>query len=140
MSAVMLAYIAYQKAAPPQTEEFEMALTFLPAPTQTLPLVTIQPTIEPTPTPTIIPLSMPGLIPREAYVQIANTGGVGLNLRSEPSRSSSINYLGLESEVFIVRDGPITADDLSWYYLVGFYDDTRNGWAAANYLEIIQNP
>jgi hypothetical protein len=42
--------------------------------------------------------------------------------------------------VFLVSDGPQEVDGLTWWYLVGFFDESRNGWAASNFLQVIQNP
>ncbi len=115
------------------------ALTIIPAPTATVSGFEL-PTDTPPPSETPAPTPLPGTIVQGAFVQITGTGGDGLNLRSEPGLNSEVRYLGLESEVFVVRDGPQEADGLIWWYLVGFYDESRNGWAASNYLEIIQNP
>jgi len=48
--------------------------------------------------------------------------------------------LGSEAEVFRVQDGPREVDGYTWWYLVGPFDETRRGWAVANYLQIVQNP
>ena len=45
-----------------------------------------------------------------------------------------------EAEIFIVKDGPIEADGYTWWYLLGPFDETRNGWAVSNYLVLAQNP
>ena len=49
-------------------------------------------------------------------------------------------FLGYDAEVFVVKDGPRQADGYTWYYLVAPYDDTRAGWAASNFLNIIPAP
>jgi hypothetical protein len=46
----------------------------------------------------------------------------------------------MDDEVFQVKDGPKQVDNLIWWFLQAPYDTTRNGWAAANYLTVIQNP
>ena len=51
------------------------------------------------------------------YVQISGTGGDGLRLRSGPSRNDDPRFLGYESEVFMVKDGPRFSDDLTWWFL-----------------------
>ena len=92
-------------------------------------------------TPSNIPPSPPvGEISIGAYVQILDTGGAGLRLRSEPSLDGQVLLLGSEAEVFEVKDGPVEMDGYTWWYLVGPFDDTRRGWAVANYLNIVQNP
>jgi hypothetical protein len=111
----------------------------IPAPTSTMPGVVL-PTEMPELTPTVPASPQPGVITLGATVEIAGTGGEGLNLRNLPGLNSNIQYLGFESEVFIVQDGPQDVDGLTWWYLVGFFDESRSGWAASNYLQVIQNP
>jgi hypothetical protein len=109
-------------------------LTVIPAPTATSnapPTPTIDP-FAPTPVPTGIAIGN--------YVQITGTDGEGLRLRSEPGLNSSPVFLGFDSEVFIVRDGPVASDGYVWWYLVAPYDETRVGWAAADFLSYIPSP
>lgn len=75
-----------------------------------------------------------------AYVKVAGTGGEGLRLRDEPGLEGNIRLLGGETEVFIVNEGPLEVDGYTWWYLVGSYDEDRQGWAAADYLSIVDNP
>ena len=72
-----------------------------------------------------------------SVVQIHNTEGAGLRLRSEASISGRIQFLGEEQELFEVRDGPSESDGYIWWYLESPYDETRSGWAASDYLMII---
>ncbi len=110
------------------------------APTIT-PLVAATPSFTPTPTdPPPPPSPLPGVLTLGALVQITGTSGDGLNLRASPGLNSEIQYLGFESEVFEISEGPREADGLTWWLLVGFYDPDRSGWAAANFLEVIQEP
>jgi hypothetical protein len=115
------------------------SLTKIPVSTSTVPgpIFTKEST---EPTANTPPSPEPGNIVLGAYIQISGTGGDGLNLRNAPGIGSQVQYLGFESEVFEVRDGPQEVDGLTWWYLVGFYDDSRNGWAVSNYLDIVQNP
>jgi hypothetical protein len=76
----------------------------------------------------------------ELYVQISNTGGDGLKLRSGPGTSSPARFLGKEGEVFLVKDGPRIADGFTWWFLVTPYDEHRSGWAASEYLLLIDTP
>ncbi len=115
------------------------ALTVIPAPSATVAGVPA-PTATPEVPEEIPPSPVPGEISSQATVQISGTSGEGLNLRESPGLESNILYLGLEAEVFVVQDGPRDADGLTWWYLEGFYDASRRGWAAANYLSVIQNP
>jgi hypothetical protein len=75
-----------------------------------------------------------------ALVQVSGTGGDGLRLRAEPGLNSQVLFLGLESEVFQVSDGPRQADGYTWWLLVAPYDPTLSGWAVANYLVVVQSP
>jgi hypothetical protein len=75
-----------------------------------------------------------------AFVQIGGTGGTGLRLRSDPGLNGEVLFVGVESEVFRVDDGPVNMDDYIWWYLVGPFDDTRQGWAVSDYLSVVQGP
>ena len=123
--------------APPGPPTAEMAV--IPAPTPTVPIPTLPPA-SPTPTMDVPPAPIPGVLSPGAIVQIIGTGGEGLNLRAIPGLESNIQYLGLESEVFTIVEGPVEKDGLVWWRLVGFYDETRSGWGASNFLEIVQVP
>lgn len=111
----------------------------IPAPTSTQPGI-VSPTGTPALTPTVPASPAPGVIALGATVEIAGTSGEGLNLRSDPGLNGKVQYLGLESEVFVIQDGPQEVDGLTWWYLVGYFDESRSGWAASNYLQTIQNP
>jgi hypothetical protein len=73
-------------------------------------------------------------------VQISGTGGDGLKMRSGPGVSSDTIFLGMEAEVYLVKDGPKLADGYTWWYLQAPYDTTRTGWAASKYLTIVASP
>ena len=109
-------------------------LTVIPAPTLT-PNVTATATIDPfapSPTPTGIAVG--------TYAQITGTGGEGLRIRSAPGLTSESVFLGLDSEVFLVQDGPREVDGYVWWYLIAPYDEARAGWAAADFLTYIPAP
>ncbi|MCC6500442.1 MAG: SH3 domain-containing protein [Anaerolineales bacterium] len=109
-------------------------LTVIPASTATSsapPTATIDP-FAPTPVPTGIAIGN--------YVQITGTDGEGLRIRSEPGLDGNPDFLGFDSEVFIVREGPVALDGYVWWYLVAPYDETRAGWAAADFLSYIPSP
>ncbi len=120
-----------------QPELAPAALTVIPAPTRT-PLPPTLPPFAPQETPTPTPL--PGSIHVGGYVQISGTGGDGLRLRSAPNLDGTPLFLGYESEVFEVREGPRDSDGFTWWFLVAPYDETRNGWAAARFLSVIPTP
>ena len=109
-------------------------LTVIVAPTVTpnvTPTATVDP-FAPTPTPTGLAVG--------SYAQITGTGGEGLRIRSQPGLTGESVFLGLDEEVFLVQDGPREADGYVWWYLVAPYDETRKGWAAADYLTFIPSP
>jgi hypothetical protein len=109
-------------------------ITVIAAPTSTSSApatATIDP-FAPTPAPTGIALGN--------YVQISGTEGEGLRIHSEPGLNGEFEFLGYDSEVFIIKDGPRQADGFTWWYLVAPYDETRNGWAAADFLSYVPAP
>ncbi len=111
-------------------------LTMIPAPTHT-PNVSPVPTLDPN---LVTPTLAPDTIGMGAYVQISGTEGEGLRIRAVPGLTSDTVFFGGESEVFVVRDGPQTVDGYTWWYLVAPYDDTRAGWAAADFLLVVPTP
>ena len=115
-------------------------ITKIPAPSATFPVELPTSVAAATLTPVDDPPAIPGSITVGTFVQIAGTGGDGLRLRIEPNINAEIRFLGQESEVFEVRDGPTAADSYTWWYLVAPFDESRNGWAVAPYLVIIENP
>jgi len=109
-------------------------VTVIAAPTSTS-SAPATPTIDPfapSPTPTGLAIG--------SYVQISGTEGQGLRIRSAPGLDSEFVFLGYDSEVFVVQDGPKTVDGYVWWYLVAPYDATRVGWAAADFLTFIPAP
>jgi len=110
-------------------------LTMIPAPTHT-PNVTAVPTNDPSITPTLAA----NTIGISGYVQISGTGNDGLRIRSAPGLNTETVFRGEEAEVFVVKDGPQSADGYTWWYLVAPYDETRAGWAAADFLSFIPSP
>lgn len=88
----------------------------------------------------IPPSPQPGTITIGSHVQVTGTGGEGLRLRIEPSLDGQILMLGSEAEIFRIHDGPREADGYTWWYLVGPYDESRYGWAVANFLVVVQGP
>lgn len=137
IGAVVWMYYALEPA--PTANVPTAIVVVIPAPTSTQPGV-ILPTETPALTPTAPASPPPGVIAIGTTVEIAGTGGEGLNLRTAPGLNGNVQYLGLESEVFLVQDGPQEIDGLTWWYLVGYFDESRNGWAASNFLQAIQNP
>lgn len=109
-------------------------LTVIPASTATSsapPTPTIDP-FAPSPTPTGLAVGN--------YAQITGTEGQGLRIRATPGLDGDFVFLGYDSEVFVIQDGPQTVDGYVWWYLVTPYDATRAGWAAADFLTFIPAP
>jgi hypothetical protein len=109
-------------------------VTIIPAPTMTSG-VPPTPTIDP-----FAPTAAPTGIALGNYVQISGTNGEGLRIRSEPGLNGNPEFLGFDSEVFIIQDGPRSVDGYTWWYLVAPYDQSRAGWAAADFLTYIPPP
>ncbi len=125
------------RRAPAYSGMATAAITIVRLPTETQPVPTA--TLG-TPTPSPVPLPDSGEISIGAYIEIAGTGGEGLRFRVEPSIQSQVLFLGMDTEVFQVRDGPQVADEHTWWYLVAPFDETRQGWAVSDYLAVVQNP
>lgn len=98
------------------------------------------PRVTPTPTLNVPPPPPPGVLAPGAYVQISGTGGDGLRLRADAGLNAEVRFLGLEAEVFRISDGPREVDGYVWFNLVAPYDETRTGWAASNFLAVVQAP
>jgi hypothetical protein len=110
--------------------------TLIPAPSQT---ATVNPQLSITPTGVVNNIVIDG-ISQGIYVQIQGTGGDGLRLRKEAGVNQDPLFLGMESEVFLIKDGPMYADGYTWWYLVAPYDENRKGWAASKYLAVVAAP
>ena len=74
------------------------------------------------------------------YVQISGTGSVGLRIRILPGIDTTPQFIAMENEVFSVKDGPVEKDDITWWLLVASYDNNRQGWAAGQYLTVVNQP
>ena len=134
---ILITAISIGWTKPPQASDVGFVpadLTMIPAPTLTSgapPTPTIDP-FAPSPVPTGIAIGN--------YVQISGTEGQGLRIRSTPGLAGEFVFLGYDSEVFVVQDGPKTVDGYTWWYLVAPYDETRVGWAASDFLTYIPSP
>ncbi len=119
----------------PEPGSISAALTIIPAPTGTS-----APPPTATPDPNLTPTPIPGQVGLGGYVQVAGTDGQGLRIRSNPGLQGEFLFLALDSEMFIVRDGPVELDGYTWWYLTAPYDEQRVGWAASSFLEYIPPP
>ncbi len=136
----ILSLLWFTRRFPVSVAASTAVIHIIPAPSATLEPPTITPTPYSTPTSAIPPSPAPGVISVGSYVKISNTDGDGLRLRSEPGFKGNILLLGAEAEVFQVTEGPKDIDGYTWWYLVGPYDANRKGWAASNYLSVVQKP
>jgi len=125
-----------QRVAPSGTS----MIYIIEAPTITEPAPNLPPTPTPTPEADIPDAPPAGIIVIGSYVQISGTGVDGLRLRSAPGLDQPIKFVGIESEVFRIADGPKDQDGYIWFYLIAPYDETVRGWAVSNYLLPIQAP
>jgi hypothetical protein len=98
----------------------------------------LEPTVISTPTPTNVFFLPEGVIGVGAYVQVTGTDGAGLRMRSEPGLDSKVNFTALDSEVFLVVEGPVETDGYTWWHLEAPYDEARNGWSAGDFLSPIE--
>jgi hypothetical protein len=108
-------------------------LKITPAPTATQ----ASPTPESTPTATAVPQSQDGVLIGQ-NVQVFGTGGDGLRLRATPGLNGEILFLGSEGEIYLVQDGPQQVDGYTWWLLVDPDDQTRQGWAVADFIKPAQ--
>lgn len=124
-------------ARPPSPPMSPAVVTLIPGPSST-------PLIPPTSTVSILPVPTatvpPNTIGIGVYVMITGTEGSGLRMRKDPGTQGELLFLGNDSEVFKVKDGPVQADDLTWWFLEAPYDVTRAGWAASEYLTVVASP
>lgn len=138
MFAILLVGLRLIKPAAATTEQPTAVMTVILAPTST-PLLPAD--LYATQTPTPHAEAVIDGIGKGLYVQIFGTGGDGLRLRAEASTTAEVRFLGYESEVFLVNEGPKNSDGYIWWYLTAPYDESRSGWAVADYLEpIVEQP
>lgn len=130
---VLVMYFLHPETAPVQTA-YQPVFTVVTANTLT-PILTMPVAIVVTTTP--IP---PGQIGIGVYVRVSGTKGEGLRLRKNPGINNPMLFLGMESEVFQIKEGPKQADNFIWWYLQAPYDKNRSGWAVQDYLAPIQSP
>lgn len=91
-----------------------------------------------TPTSTLPPQAVVNGVTVQTYVKIEGTGGVGLRIRRSPGTEAEVVFLANESEVFIVIGGPEEKDGMVWWELTTPYDESRTGWASADYLVAVK--
>jgi hypothetical protein len=110
-----------------------------PPPVIWTPTTAPSPTPPPTETAELIPTTSPN-VAIGRYVQVAGTGGYGLNLRSGPSENYARMDVALEGEVFIITDGPTVSGGSQWWRLRDPENEEREWWAIADFLEPVDHP
>lgn len=129
---IALIFVLVSLLPPPANPQASVAvMTVIPAPTMTPTVPT--PVVSPTPTAII---TADG-ITIGVFVQVSGTEGAGLRIRSGPGTSHDPLFLGMDAEVFQVKDGPREADGFTWWFLEAPYDPNRSGWAASAYLSVL---
>src|SRR5512146_307631 len=139
LSCGSLAYIFVVRPAASHagTGSLGAGMTIIPGPTSTpQPLPPTLTPIPPTPAATATPA--PGEIAVGVYVQ-PNTEGVGLRVHTDPKLEAPF-FSAVDSEVFLVSEGPQQGDGYVWWHLTASYDTKRAGWAVQDYLKAIPNP
>lgn len=136
VASLALALLWFTRPGPQPVGASTAVLQVISAPTPTR----VPPTAQPETTPTAGSPNVGGdeVIEIGALVQVTGTGGTGLRLRMEPGLESQVRMLGNEAEIFQVSDGPQEQDGYTWWYLVGPDDTTRHGWAASDFLVLVQ--
>jgi len=115
-------------------------LNIIEAPTETLPapIRTLTPTLDASSTQQA---PVPGGdINIGDYVQVSGTGGDGLRLHVTAGVSGEVKYIAIDTEVFLVKEGPVDADGYVWWLLQDPYTDNSVGWGVGNYLSVVTNP
>jgi hypothetical protein len=122
----------YPGLSPQQLPTVEMRI--IPAPT----LTPVIPGVQLTQTSGANNSSSNGVMVGE-YVQISGTEGEGLRLREGAGMSYPVKFIGMDAEVFLVKDGPKDQDGFTWFLLTAPYDQNRTGWAASKFLTVVAN-
>lgn len=84
----------------------------------------------PTVAPTLTPL--PGGCLLNSEVIVFNTGGVGLNLRDQPS--GEVSFIAPEGDRMLVIDGPQFFDGVNWCQVRSTRNTGVFGWASLEFL------
>lgn len=131
-----LVFRSQANARTPMETTPQYLVTIIPAPTETPTMVPTM--VLPSLTPGDVSILPPGTIAVGRYVKVSGTQGVGLRMRSEAGTSGELNFLGLDDEAFKVIDGPIVKDGYTWWYCEALLDKSRVGWAAENFLLVLE--
>jgi hypothetical protein len=114
-------------------------LNVIRVPTSTSTLWVITPQVIETATAEVQP-SEPLPITLGSNVEVQGTGGAGLRIRQSPGLGQRVLFLANEGEAFLVQEGPQELDGYVWWYVVNPADQSRSGWAVADYLQVVLSP
>lgn len=71
-------------------------------------------------------------------VTVIDVGDQQLNVRDVPGvMGSSVIFRSPEGTRFMVTEGPHLVDGLTWWRIQDPSDNSRTGWAASNYLQVV---
>jgi hypothetical protein len=91
--------------------------------------------------PTLVPVSLsptPQPITLGGQIRVIDVGIQQLNVRDRAgTRESTVVFRAEEGTIFTVVGGPEQADGLTWWRIQDPENETRAGWAAANYLQLM---
>ena len=62
---------------------------------------------------------------------IANTGGDSVRLRTDPSKSATVQTTVPEGAIVLITDGPKDADGVTWYQV---QYAGQSGWVDADFI------
>ncbi len=71
------------------------------------------------------------IVPGGQTCVIANTGGDGVRLRTDPSKSATVQTTVPEGAIVLVTDGPKDADGFTWYQV---QYSGQTGWVDADFV------
>ncbi|HSM71105.1 MAG TPA: hypothetical protein VK851_06150 [Anaerolineales bacterium] len=132
ITAISIGWTSAPRSSDPGFAPAHLTMIAAPTATSSAPATATVDPFAPSPVPTGIAVGN--------YAQITGTQGEGLRIRSAPGLSGEPVFLGFDTEVFLVQDGPREADGYTWWYLVAPYDENRAGWAASDFLTYIPAP
>jgi hypothetical protein len=71
-----------------------------------------------------------------ATVEVANTDGAGVNVRSDASTTSDVLTVFLDGTQIQVIDGPVEAEGFVWWQITG--NEVSAGWIVDDYLNVVE--
>lgn len=90
------------------------------------------PTLEP-----VVLSPTPETIAVGKQVVVVDAEDSGLNVRSGPGLENEVRFVADNGETFTIIGGPTQADSLIWWQIQDSQDNSRSGWAAASYLQVV---